>query len=59
MTDAARLRAQKAHSTDPEYLERMAREEEARENQPALRQRAGRDAADAQEASRQARTARI
>jgi hypothetical protein len=59
MTDAARLRAQKAHSTDPEYLERMAREEEARENQPALRQRPGLDAADAQEASHQARIARI
>ena len=28
---AARLRAQKAYSTDPEYLERMAVEEEARE----------------------------
>jgi hypothetical protein len=31
MTDAAcRLRAQKAYSTDPGYLERMAREDEAR-----------------------------
>ena len=31
MNDTARrLRAQKAHSTDPDYLERMAREEEAR-----------------------------
>jgi hypothetical protein len=31
MTDAARLRAQKAHSTDPEYLERMALAEEERD----------------------------
>jgi hypothetical protein len=31
MNDTARrLRAQKAYSTDPDYLERMAREEEAR-----------------------------
>lgn len=30
MTDAARLRAQKAYSTDPDYLERMARAEEER-----------------------------
>jgi hypothetical protein len=31
MNDAARrLRAQKAYSTDPAYLERMAREEETR-----------------------------
>jgi hypothetical protein len=31
MNDAARrLRAQKAYSTDPDYLERMAREEETR-----------------------------
>ena len=31
MSDTARrLRAQKAYSTDPAYLERMAREEEAR-----------------------------
>jgi hypothetical protein len=31
MNDTARrLRAQKAYSTDPAYLERMAREEEAR-----------------------------
>ena len=31
MTDAVRrLRAQKIYSTDPEYLERMARREEAR-----------------------------
>ena len=31
MTDTARrLRAQKAYSTDPAYLERMAREEETR-----------------------------
>ena len=29
---AVRLRAQKAYSTDPEYLERMAAEEEAREH---------------------------
>jgi hypothetical protein len=28
--EARRLRAQKAYSTDPAYLERMAREEEAR-----------------------------
>jgi hypothetical protein len=31
MSEAARLRAQKAYSTDPEYLERMALTEEARE----------------------------
>jgi hypothetical protein len=31
MNDAARLRAQKAYSTDPEYLERMALAEEAHE----------------------------
>ena len=32
MNEAARrLRAQKAYSTDPEYLERMAREAEARD----------------------------
>jgi hypothetical protein len=32
MNDAARrLRAQKAYSTDPAYLERMAREEETRD----------------------------
>ena len=30
MSDAARLRAQKAYSTDPTYLERMAMAEEAR-----------------------------
>jgi hypothetical protein len=30
MSEAARLRAQKAHSTDPDYLERMALAEEAR-----------------------------
>jgi hypothetical protein len=30
MSEAARLRAQKAYSTDPEYLERMALAEEAR-----------------------------
>jgi hypothetical protein len=30
MSDAARLRAQKAYSTDPKYLERMALAEEAR-----------------------------
>ena len=29
---AARLRAQKAYSTDPQYLERMAVQEEARED---------------------------
>ena len=35
MTDAARrLRAQKAYSTDPAYLERMAREEETRRVHP-------------------------
>ena len=31
MTEAVRLRAQKAYSTDPEYLERMAVHEEARD----------------------------
>ena len=32
MNDAARrLRAQKAYSTDPDYLERLARAEEARD----------------------------
>jgi hypothetical protein len=31
MSEAARLRAQKAYSTDPDYLERMALAEEARE----------------------------
>ena len=30
MSEAARLRAQKAYSTDPEYLERMALAVEAR-----------------------------
>ena len=36
MNDTARrLRAQKAHSTDPAYLERMAREEETRSVNPA------------------------
>jgi hypothetical protein len=36
MNDTARrLRAQKAYSTDPDYLERMAREEEARRVDPA------------------------
>jgi hypothetical protein len=30
MEEAARLRAQKAFSTDPDYLERMALAEEAR-----------------------------
>jgi hypothetical protein len=30
MNEAARLRAQKAFSTDPDYLERMALAEEAR-----------------------------
>jgi hypothetical protein len=30
MDEAARLRAQKEYSTDPEYLESMALEEEAR-----------------------------
>ena len=35
MNDAARrLRAQKAYSTDPAYLERMAREEETRDVDP-------------------------
>ena len=35
MSDAARrLRAQKAYSTDPAYLERMAREEETRRVDP-------------------------
>jgi hypothetical protein len=35
MTDTARrLRAQKAYSTDPAYLERMAREEETRRADP-------------------------
>jgi hypothetical protein len=35
MNDTARrLRAQKAYSTDPAYLERMAREEEARRFDP-------------------------
>ena len=38
MTEAARLRAQKAYSTDPEYLERMALHEEARdERMPSKR----------------------
>lgn len=31
MSESARLRAQKAHSTDPDYLERMALAEEERE----------------------------
>ena len=31
MSDAVRLRAQKAYSTDPDYLERMALAEEARD----------------------------
>jgi hypothetical protein len=31
MSEASRLRAQKAYSTDPEYLERMALKAEARE----------------------------
>jgi hypothetical protein len=31
MREAARLRAQKAYSTDPDYLERMARASEAGE----------------------------
>jgi hypothetical protein len=36
MTEAIRrLRAQKFYSTDPEYLERMARREEARTASPA------------------------
>jgi hypothetical protein len=36
MTDTARrLRAQKAYSTDPAYLERMAREEETRGIHPS------------------------
>ena len=35
---AARLRAQKVYSTDPDYLERMACEEEARER---MRRRLG------------------
>jgi hypothetical protein len=36
MNDTARrLRAQKAHSTDPDYLERLAREEEARGSSPS------------------------
>jgi hypothetical protein len=36
MNDTARrLRAQKAYSTDPDYLERMAREEETRRVDPA------------------------
>jgi hypothetical protein len=36
MNDAARrLRAQKAYSTEPTYLERMARQEEARAVEPA------------------------
>jgi hypothetical protein len=40
MNDAARrLRAQKAYSTDPGYLERMALEEEARERVPPERVR--------------------
>ena len=35
MNDTARrLRAQKAYSTDPDYLERMAREEETRRVDP-------------------------
>ena len=35
MNDTARrLRAQKAYSTDPAYLERMAREEETRRADP-------------------------
>jgi len=35
MSDTARrLRAQKAYSTDPDYLERMAREEETRRLDP-------------------------
>jgi hypothetical protein len=32
MNEAARLRAQKAYSTDPAYLERMALTEETREH---------------------------
>ena len=36
MNDTARrLRAQKAYSTDPAYLERMAREEETRRDDPS------------------------
>jgi hypothetical protein len=34
MSEAARLRAQKAYSTDPAYLERMALAEEERERSP-------------------------
>ena len=42
MNDTARrLRAQKAYSTDPAYLERMAREEEAAEGGSAFAHRAG------------------
>ncbi|HSI01943.1 MAG TPA: hypothetical protein VLA02_15155 [Reyranella sp.] len=37
MNDAARrLRAQKAFSTDPDYLERLARAEEARDHAAPL-----------------------
>jgi len=39
---AARLRAQKAYSTDPEYLERMAVDEETREPQTLSVSPAGR-----------------
>jgi hypothetical protein len=39
MSEAARLRAQMVYSTDPDYLERMALAEEAREKRrPAGRE---------------------
>jgi|tagenome__1003787_1003787.scaffolds.fasta_scaffold10293710_1 hypothetical protein len=38
MSEATRLRAQKAYSTDPEYLERMAVAEEARDVCPPYEQ---------------------
>lgn len=34
---ARRLRAQKAYSTDPDYLERLARDEEARDTEEKRR----------------------
>jgi hypothetical protein len=37
MGEAARLRAQKAYSTDPDYLERMALAEEASEKTRSTR----------------------
>jgi hypothetical protein len=38
MSDAIRLRALKAHSTDPDYLERMALHEETRDGMAERRE---------------------